>query len=798
MSSLHDLLYRLLYVVGLSEDVDKEMDKFLAILNDSGYVESAGKYFRSNQGTSQWVPANSAAASGEPSADAVEVPLWNDDLWINDRHIYFKINNHELFLLELKPVAGDAADFVGHIKPAFDKFVLIYNRLLDKKKRKLTREQNLRPLEKLLTTKTLQQKVMATLSHEFRNPLNLILGFADLLKAESLNASHKEYLEIIRESGQGLFQVVKKVFQFLNIIMERPVDEMIDFRIRDVVQQVENELKPLALAKGLGWRSNLDSLTGTWVNGDMNKLHDVLFYLMENAIKFSTSGMLEIEVKQVESPRPDALRLSFAVKDQGKGIGIFQQDNIFEFFNQEDGSITRNYGGLGLGLGLADNFVRRMGGRLGLQSAVGQGSVFTFQLGFATSKNQHPDDVLELLPPRQMLQQVHVLIADDDPYQRKMAAVMLEDFKLSFAADGLEAINHMRNHPDTMIVLMDIRMPGMDGISATRVIRKELGSEAVILAVSGETVETTIEECFDAGMNAFVSKPYERDQLLRAILLNCEMLRQSKPEVVRLRPMDKLTGLKGLLVEDNRMLQLLTMRFLRDVECKASLADSVESALEILSKERFDFVLLDLNLPDGSGFDIAAGLRKSDNDVCIIAYSGEDSEETRQMCAQAGIDGIILKNYHTAPELATKINNLLHQKHPPRQVEKEPEESSGDPEDKRKPDYNLDTVKGVIGDNTDDLVLLLEVFIEHSLTTFDNMLQANKSGDTRSLSRHAHSLKSSARQFGMERAAELFFLLEKRSDDLPEADRNAIVAELEEIFNRAVPALKNEIEKLRG
>jgi CheY-like chemotaxis protein len=375
-----------------------------------------------------------------------------------------------------------------------------------------------------------------------------------------------------------------------------------------------------------------------------------------------------------------------------------------------------------------------------------------------------------------------------------MAAHILRNWNISFAASGIDAIEHIRNNPDTHIILMDIRMPEMDGITATRIIRNELATKATIIAVSGEALETTVEECFEAGMNAFISKPFEREQLLRTILLHYAPLRQMQPDLIKLRPVDKLSGLRGLVVEDNKMIQLLTMRYLRDLECIAELAVDIKTALEKIAINQYDFILLDLHLPDGTGYEVAQSVRKNkESHTCLIAYSGEDSDETRAKCKAAGINGIILKSYHTSQELAIKINRFIDEFLSNRaHLEQQKLSKSA------QTDYDLTKVNEIIGENTEDFVMLLKMFVEHSGTTLNQLIEASEKDDLVTLSRHAHSLKSSAKQFGMDRAAELLFALELRTGILDADQRKAMCSELREIFDRALPNIVSDIEKMKG
>lgn len=796
----HHAIIRLLLSIGQHEEVEAEIQAFSHQLIDFNWFNGLRFWtLRTDQEQTSWIvlPSFDAIRKGENAevmfaAVPSESPGLDTAYSIAGKNVFFQPAS-DLILCIATRLEGDQLDgTISSLLPVIQKFVANVGRLWHKKNALRKRGSKAGPLSNLIINDQLQQRAMATISHELRNPLNLILGYTAFLRESGLNAVQNEYAAIINDSAQGLYQTVKKAFQLLNVATDRIVDEEMDFRIADVVRLLEAQLKPQAEAKGLIWSVQLSNEAGKWLKGDMTKLHDVLYYLIENAIKFSTKGPIEIKATCI-STFEGQLSFEFVISDQGKGVEERHQQRIFEFFNQEDDSITRNYGGLGLGLSLAELFVSRLGGKLALQSNLGHGSSFSFQLSFAPCDDHKSDNIASFLTDPAVSAKIKVLIVDDDQYQRKMAAHILRNWNVSFADSGLKAINHIRANPETDIILMDIRMPEMDGITAARIIRNELKYEAPIIAVSGEAMEATIKECFEAGMNAFVSKPFEREQLLRTMLLHCAPIRQVRPDVIKLRPVDKLSGLKGLVVEDNKMIQLLTMRYLRDLECNAALAMDVETALEKIANNEYDFILLDLHLPDGTGYEVARSVRRNDHQTCIIAYSGEDSDETRSMCHAAGINGIILKSYHTAQELAIKINRYI-QEHRPDHAYLQHETESQDPGK----DYDLAQVKEIVGDSSADLVLLLEVFVEHSGNTLNQLIEANRNNDLKTLSCHAHSLKSSVRQFGMKRAADLLFALELRTGNLDLDQRNSMCEELKTIFSRALPDMANEIQKMKS
>jgi len=670
----------------------------------------------------------------------------------------------------------------NELSPVLDKFVnqlrrdaAIYERALQREKSRESRS----ALSNLLIRKDFQRRIVATLSHEFRNPLNIIMGYLDLLSETKLSKEQKEYLEIVTDTSQGLYYTVKKVFQFTNLTLDQNVFDTTSFNLIQLFDQLEKLMAHQVAKKRLSLNFSVDNQLKSWLLGDVSKLNDVLIYLLDNAIKFTAKGEVNVHVK-VLADTNDTIALQFEVADTGKGIEKQHFDQIFEFFGQEDDSITRHYGGLGLGLSIANEFITRMGGAFELISTKEEGTKVVFRLPFR--KDRHRKDLIwhpHLETDEKLTANIKVLLVDDDPYQRDMGSKMLKGWKLSIAENGYDAIQFLRENTDTQIVLMDIRMPVLDGISATRIIREELKSKAIIVAVSGEVQETTIEECLNAGMDAFVPKPYDKDNLIQTII---EKLK--RPELVYhekevIKPTD-LSGLKALIVEDNKMIQLLTVRHMKDAACSFDLAQDGESALELYAKKIYDFVLLDLYLPDIEGFELAVKMREINKNSCIIAYSADDSDETREACKKAMINGLILKNYQKTEELVASIHQMI-------------EENSlklDDTGSATMKKYDLTILLKMIGDNPDDLKDIIQSFVTYSSQMMGTLETSANDEDRPMLRKIAHSMKSSARQFQMTEAADLLERIEYENEKLEIAQMRVMVANVVGIFKDTIQHMK--------
>ena len=668
--------------------------------------------------------------------------------------------------------------------PVLDKFTIQLRRdarRLDKKMLREGNATNKSAIGNLLVKKDFQRRIVATLSHELRNPLNIILGYLNLLSETKLSKDQQEKLEIINDTSQGLYNTVKKVFQFTNLLLDQHVTDTASFNIVQVFDYLEKRTAHLANKKRLQLSFEIGDGLAVWLLGDVAKLNDILTYLIDNAIKFTSEGNIVVKVKLLTNT-VDSLAAQFEVSDTGKGIDSNHQDQIFEFFGQEDDSITRHYGGLGLGLSIAREFVDQMGGSMQVKSQKQKGTLVLFSLPFRRDIHRSdPVKGFQLEVDQKLSAKIKILLVDDDAYQRDMGSKVLKGWNLHLAENGLDAINFLRNNPDTEVILMDIRMPVMDGISATRMIRNELNSKALIVAVSGEVQETTIEECLEAGMDCFVPKPYDKNLLLQTIVDKLK-----RPELVHAEAESvdntKLTGRLALIVEDNKMIQLLTARHMKDAGCIYDLASDGQSAVELFAAKKYDFVLLDLYLPDIDGLELSKIFRKHHENSCIIAYSGDDSDETREACQKAGIDGLILKNYLKTEELALQINQHL-------QLRQKQNESVSP---NFNPDYDLLALMKIVGNNQDDLKDILNSFISYSSQVLESLRQAAESTDRQSIRKLSHAMKSSARQFQMIRIAEVLERLEYEIDKMDKAEVEKHINQVIEVFSRNMKHMKEK------